>query len=241
MNNKSLILLIREFYHSPQPENKTQFFRHLKEREMITRRLPVMSHGQFLASQLLYIGKWIWILSGILLLFIAWICYRHPGNYPFALTPLLATGILLGTKRSFRWKMTELEQAARFSIRSVILARMFLLGTINTVGLLIVVLIIRPFFSYSMIRVFLYMMVPYLTASWLGLIYERLHRMDQGTGSTLICILSSAFFGIAPVFFSQLYEERLTAFWAVAFMLTVCGLTGNLRDWVRYMEEPIWN
>ena len=143
---------------------------------MITRRLPVMSHGQFLASQLLYIGVWLWILSGFVLFFITWLCYRHPGNHPFALTPLLAAGILLGTKRSFRWKMTELEQAARFSVRSVILARMFLLGAVNTVGLLLVVLLVRPVFSYSVIRVFLYIMVPYLTASWLGLLYGSGNR-----------------------------------------------------------------
>lgn len=241
MKNKRLISLIRESCHWPQPENKTEFFQRLKEQEMITRRLPVMSHGQFLAGQLLYIGAWLWILSGLVLFFITWLCYRHPGNHPFALTPLLAAGILLGTKRSFRWKMTELEQAARFSIRSVILARMFLLGAVNTVGLLLVVLLVRPVFSYSVIRVFLYMMVPYLTASWLGLLYERMHRMDQGAGSTLICILSSAFFGIAPAFFSRLYEEQLTAFWAAAFIVTVCGLAGNLRAWAGNMEEPIWN
>lgn len=241
MKNKRLISLIRESCHWPQPENKTEFFQRLKEQEMITRRLPVMSHGQFLASQLLYIGVWLWILSGFVLFFITWLCYRHPGNHPFALTPLLAAGILLGTKRSFRWKMTELEQAARFSVRSVILARMFLLGAVNTVGLLLVVLLVRPVFSYSVIRVFLYIMVPYLTASWLGLLYERMHRMDQGTGSTLICILSSAFFGIAPAFFSRLYEEPLTAFWAAAFIVTVCGLAGNLREWAGNMEEPIWN
>ena len=200
-----------------------------------------MSHREFLLGQLPYIEKWTWIMSGVLLLFITWICYQNSGNYPFALTPLLAAGILLETRRSHRWKMAELEHAARFSLRSVILARMFLVGAVNTGGLLIVILIIQPFFSYSLIRVFLYMMVPYLTASWLGAIYERIHRTEQGVGSILICILSSFFFAAAPVFIGQLYEERLTVFWAAAFILTACSLAGNLREWTSIMEEAVWN
>jgi len=241
MNNKELILQIREICHSPLPENKREFIQQLKEQGMINRRPPVMGHWEFLAGQLFYIGNWIWLLSGILLVCITGICYRYPMNYPFALTPLLAAGILLETSRSSRWKMAEFEHAARFSLRSVILARLFLLGTVNTAGLLIVILIVRPCFSYSLLRVFLYMMVPYLTASWLGSVYERMHRMDQGLGSTMICILSSAFFAAAPALLSQLYEERMTAFWGAALVLTVCSLAGNLREWMQNTEEPVWN
>ena len=241
MNDRRLISQIRELCNSPRPENKREFFQHMKEQGKINQRILVISHGEFLKGQLFYIGKWIWILSGALLLFITGICYQHPGNYPFALTPFLALGILLESRRSFRWKMAELEHAARFSLRSVILARMFLVGAANTTGLIIIILIIRPVFSYSLMRVFLYMMVPYLTASWLGAVYERMHRMDHGAGSILICILSSAFFAAAPAFFSQLYEERLTVFWAAAFVLITCSLAGNLREWIRNLEEPVWN
>lgn len=241
MNSERIISQIRAFCNSPQPEKKREFFQHLKEQKALNRRFTVMSQGEFLAGQLLYVGKWVWILSGILLLFITWICSRHPGNYPFALTPLLAAGILLETRRSFRWKMAELEYAARFSLRSVVLARMFLVGAADTMGLLIVILIVRPFFPYSLIRMFLYMMVPYLTASWLGALYERTHRTDHGRGSIMICMLSSAFFAAAPALFGQLYEERLTVLWAAAFILIVCVLAVNLRVWTRNMEEPVWN
>lgn len=241
MNEKRLILQIRDLCDSPQPEKKRDFFLRLKEQGMINPRQTVMSHRKFLTGQLFYIEKRTWFLSAVLLLFITWICYRNPGNYPFALSPLLALEILLETGRSSRWKMAEFELAARFSLRSVILARLFLFGMVNTAGLLIVILIVRPCFSYSLLRVFLYMMVPYLIASWLGSAYERMHRMDQGLGSTIICILSSAFFAAAPAFFNQLYEERLTVFWAAAFVLMACSLAVNLREWVRNMEEPVWN
>ena len=73
MNNEKLFSQIREICHSPQPENKREFFQYLKEQEMMNRRLRVMSHAEFLACQLFYIGKWIWMLAGCLLLFIIWI------------------------------------------------------------------------------------------------------------------------------------------------------------------------
>ena len=53
--------------------------------------------------------KWIWVLSAFLLLFIAEICQRNTGNYPFALTPLLAAGILVQTRRSFRWNYCRIQ------------------------------------------------------------------------------------------------------------------------------------
>ena len=241
MNNERLISQIRELCQPPQPESKEQFFQFIKDQGLTNKRSAVMSHREFLLGQLPYIEKWAWIMSGVLLLFITWICYQNSGNYPFALTPLLAAGILLETRRSHRWKMAELEHAARFSLRSVILARLFLIGAVDTAGLMIVIMIVRPFFSYSLLRVFLYMMVPYLAASWLGSIYERTHRTDRGWGSLLICCGASAFFAAAPALFAQLYEERLTIFWAAAFVLMTCSLAVSLREWTRNMEEPVWN
>jgi hypothetical protein len=33
----------------------------------------------------------------------------------------------------------------------------------------------------------------------------------------------------------------MTVIWAAAFILTACSLAGNLREWARHMEEPVWN
>ena len=241
MDNETIKRQIRELCRSPQPERKAEFFQNLKDQRLLNKRPRSLSHGEFLAGQIAYIEKRTWLLSAFLLLFIAWICRQNSGNYPFALTPFLASGILVQTRRSFRWKMAEMEYAARFSLRSVMLARMFLVGTADTAGLMIVILLVSPCFSYSLIRVFLYMMVPYLTASWLGSIHERIHRTDHGLGSILICILSSVFFAVTPAFFEQLYEDRLTVFWAAAFILTACSLAGNLREGTSNMEEAVWN
>ena len=241
MDNGIIKRQIREICRSPQPERKAEFFLNMKDQGLLNKRPFRLSQGEFLAGQIVYIEKKIWLLSAFLLLFIAWICRYSSGNYPFALTPFLASGILAQTRRSFHWKMAEMEYAARFSLRSVMLARMFLVGTADTAGLMIVILLVSPCFSYSLIRVFLYMMVPYLTASWLGSVYERKQRSDHGWGSMLICILSSIAFTGAPVFFEQLYDERLTVIWAAVFILMAWSLMTSIREWIYGMEELVWN
>ena len=241
MSKKDMIEQMRKFWITPEPAEKEDFFLRVRGNGFLNRRPAVISHKEFLAIQLFYIGKWIWVMSGLLMLFIVWVCSRNAGNYPFALTPLLAAGILFETGRSGRCSMTELEQAARFSARSVLLARAFLLGAINTAGLVIIILVVRPFYSYPVIRVFLYMIVPYLTAALLGSAYERRHRTDHGWGSVLICIMSSAVFASAPFFFQQLYEERLVVLWAAVFILMICGLTVCIWKSISEREEPVWN
>lgn len=245
MENEKLIATLREICRTPEPEGKKEFLLRLEEQGLTKQRPTAMSHGEFLLGQLPYIEKWIWLLSGAILLFLMGICYNNPGNYPFALTPLLAAGILVETRRSYRWKMAELEYTSRFSLRSVMLARMFLIGAVDTAGLLIVICAVSPRLSYSSIRVFLYMMVPYLCASFLGSVYERKHRADHGWGSIVICVLISAFFAAAPFIYSRLYEERMTIIWAAAFILLVFGLVGSMRKWAREKsferEEPVWS
>lgn len=241
MDNHRLAAELREFCRAPEPERKGQFFRKLEQQGMVHKRPVVMTHGEFLLGQFRYIQKWIWVLSAIILLFIMGICYSNPGNYSFALPPLLVAGILVETRRSFRWKMAELEYTARFSLRSVFLARMFLVGAVDTAGLLVVICAIRNWLSYSLIRAFLYMMVPFLCASLFGSLYERKQRADHGWGSIVICIFSSAFFAAAPFVYSRLYEERLTVIWAVAFVLLGCSLVISMRRWIHEMEEPVWS
>ena len=241
MDNDKIIKHLKEICSTSEPEEKKAFFQGLEDRGLTSRRPVVINHGDFLLRQFLYVGKWIWLLSAVLLLCITGICYGNTGNYPFALTPLLAAGILVETGRSFRWKMAELEYTARFSLRSVMLARMFLVGIVETAGLLVVIWVVRPWFSYSLIRVFLYMMVPYLAASLLGSVYERKNRSDNSWGSMIICFLSSGLFAAAPYCLSSLYEERYTVIWTVAFILIVFSLVVSMRRWICELEEAVWN
>ncbi len=241
MDNERIIKHLKEICSTSESEEKKAFFQGLEDRGLTSKRPVVINHGDFLLRQFLYIGKWIWLLSAVLLLCIMEICHGNTGNYPFALTPLLSVGILVETGRSFRWKMAELEYTARFSLRSVMLARMFLVGIVETAGLLVVIWVVQPWFSYSLIRVFLYMMVPYLAASLSGSVYERKNRSDNGWGSIIICFLSSGFFAAAPYCLSSLYEERFTVIWTGTFILLIFSHVVSMRRWICELEEAVWN
>jgi len=241
MNNEMIIVRMKELCIAPKSEGKNEFFSRLEEKGLPCRRPVVMSHGEFLTGQLGYIDKWIWVLSGALLVFIIWCCSQNTGNFPFALTPLLAGGMLIETGRSHRWKMDELEYASRFSLRSIVLARMFLIGLIDTAGLLVVIAVVRSYLTYSLFRVFLYMMVPYLMASFLGSVYERKRRKDAGLGSFAICLLSSGAFAAVPFFAGHLYEKSMTFLWTAAFFLLASSFVVNIRGYLKDMEEPVWN
>ena len=261
MQNDRLIVSLREICRAPEPERKAEFFKRLKEQGLTDSRPAAMSQGEFLRRQFLYIPIWTWVLSGALLLIITGIICLHPGslnpgnlnpgslapdNYnpgicPFTLTPLLTALVLLETSRSFRFQMAELEYTARFSLRSVMLARLFWVGAVDTAGLLMVICVVCHRLSYSLLRVFLYMMVPYLCAALLGYVYERKKRADHGVGTVLICVLTSVFFAAAPFVCGRIYEEGLTIVWAAAFILLICCLMTCVRGWIREMEEPVWS
>ena len=119
--------------------------------------------------------------------------------------------------------------------------RDWVVGAVDTVGLMAVAWIVRPALPYSLIRVLLYMTVPYLTASLSGSVYERKRRPDGGWGSVAICALSSVLFAAATACCDRLYDEGLALLWGAALLLLACCLTVNTLKWMREMEEPIWN
>ena len=63
MNNEMIIAQMKELCRSEGPEGKREFFCRLQAQGLLHRRPVVMSHGEFLARQLCYIEKWVWVLS----------------------------------------------------------------------------------------------------------------------------------------------------------------------------------
>ncbi len=84
MDNDRIVEHLKEICWTPEPEEKKAFFQGLVERGLTSRRPEVINHGDFLLRQFFYVGKWIWLLSAVLLLCITGICYGNTGNYPFA-------------------------------------------------------------------------------------------------------------------------------------------------------------
>ena len=70
MDHDRLMKDLREICRAPEPERKEIFFQGLAERGVTSGRPTSISHGEFILRQFLYIGKWVWLSSAVLLLFI---------------------------------------------------------------------------------------------------------------------------------------------------------------------------
>lgn len=69
MDNETIKRQLRELCRSPQPERKAEFFQQMKDQGLLNKRPFRLSQGEFLAGQIAYIEKRIWLLSAFLLLF----------------------------------------------------------------------------------------------------------------------------------------------------------------------------
>ncbi len=109
-----------------------------------------MGHGSFVLAQAAYIRKWVWVISVILLGALADIAARWPREALWVaagMMPFLALTAMQEHLRSSMYNMTELELSTRFSVKSILLARMGLLGSFH----LILLLLLLPFLVLQVI------------------------------------------------------------------------------------------
>ena len=115
----------------PPPVGKAAFLARLPQ--------PTLSLGQFVGGQARYIQKQTWLLSLVVLVPVLW------GTdlwITAALLPFLVPLAVSEGAKSTLYGMEELETASRFSRKSVLLARLCLIGTFHAVLLLALTLLL---------------------------------------------------------------------------------------------------
>ena len=126
-----------KLYEAPEPPGKQEF---LKQFDTC-----YLSMGQFMWQQLLYIKKWMWLFSAGIF-FLGTMLGRNLDRETVwvisALIPFLALTFLTESGRSKIYGMEELEYATRFSLKSLMLARLGVLGLFHGVILLLLFLCI---------------------------------------------------------------------------------------------------
>lgn len=166
----------------PKPLHKRAFMRTIAPRQL------TLGNIAFIRTQIGYIRGWTWLVST--LIFAAGVL--RAGLFSTdqfwmlpAMMPLLALTVVTECGRSEAFDMAELEMATRFSLKSVLLARMAILGMEN---LVIFVLLVPTGIwrqNFGAIQAGMYLLVPYLLMTFLGLwIVRRL----RGREEVYICI-----------------------------------------------------
>lgn len=206
-------------FETPPPLRKKEFLRKLK--------LPKISTAEFIFSQLGYIRKWIWGVSAlifgisligsvVLSVDMLWVIS--------AFTPLLALTLLSESGRSESYDMTELEMATRFSLRSVLFARLGILGMEN----LSLLCLLAPFGSWNNaltpVQAGAYIITPFLLTTFSGLRIVHKYRGREAIyicAGITSCISFSVFF--THMTFPQIYQRTHLVWWMGAMLLLSIG------------------
>lgn len=217
----------------PVPEKKRAFLRTLPKQEV--------GIGTLILSQAAYIRPWVWVVS--LLLFglvvlaaqlvemdVIWILS--------AVMPFAALLIIMEFAKSSAYGMTELEMSSRFSLRTILLARMVMLGAVQLFGLLLTI----PMAGMIMVSNGVYLLVPYLLTALLGLVVVRRMRGKEGlfvcgSISAFVCILCP----LSKQFVPMLYVQEKRTMWVLAIILLLIGIVKEYKTTIYHLEEFVWN
>lgn len=225
--------LLQQAFSVPAPKKKRAFLRTLPRQEV--------GLGTLMLSQAAYIRKWVWAMSlllfGLVVLMaqyveldVIWILS--------AIMPFAALLLIMEFAKSSAYCMTELEMTSRFSLRTILLARMVMLGAVQFVGFLLTV----PVVGMSLLKNGVYLLVPYLLTALLGLVTVRqIHGKEGlfvcGSISAFVCVLAPMSKHFVPMLYAQ--ENRML--WVFAAVLLLAGFVKEYRTSISHLEEFVWN
>lgn len=225
--------LLQQAFSVPAPKKKQAFLRSLPKQEA--------GLGALILSQAAYIRKWVWAVSLLLFGLVVWLAGYVELDIIWmlsAIMPFAALLIVMEFAKSSAYGMSELEMTSRFSLRTILLARMVMLAAVQFVGLLLTI----PVMGVELLQNGVYLLVPYLLTAVLGLIaVRRLHGREGmymcGSISAFICVMCPLSEHCVPV----LYEEQSFILWVLAAALLMVCLVKEYRKNISDMEEFIWN
>ncbi|MGM9660700.1 MAG: hypothetical protein ACI3WQ_08885 [Faecousia sp.] len=219
----------------PPPENKRAFLRKLPPQEAGLHLL--------LLTQIGFLRKWVWGVSALLFaaaLAVSRRCSPESVWVFSALTPLLALMLTAESGRSEACGMAELEMAARFSLRSVILMRLTILGISNLLvlgGMTVLAARSRGFFAAGV-----YLLTPFLLTAMVGSWLLRQHRGREGLYLCAgVCVLVSFAALLSGMNYPRIYQENSLCWWTAAALCFCIGAGKQYTQFVNGMEEVSWS
>lgn len=201
---------LKRLYEAPEPVGKRAFFRELSPRPVST--------GYMLWMQISYISKWEWICSGVFfgtVIILSYFYQTKALGIILAMMPFLAVAGVSESMRSVTYGMDELEMSARFSLKSIVLARMWIIGTEN----LALALVAGFFMKENFVQMVLYLMVPYLLTVYGSLLIVRHMPGREGIYACMglsVVISMSILYSILS--YDWIYQEQFGFFWFLVVM-----------------------
>lgn len=232
---KELRRALYDAFEAPESQRKKVFLNNIRQ--------PGIGYFKFILLQASYIRKWIWGLSlavfavalisgGFLEREVIWVLS--------ALMPYLAAVSIAENVRSEVYGMAELEMASRFSLKSVVLARMGILGVFHLILLCLLVPLGHMHGVSTVLQTGVYLLVPYLLTNAGGLWLVRKIRSRE---TSYVCmgyaIIISAFPIVSKYTITLLYQPEVFGWWLVLLAILCVATAVEYRKTVVRTEELI--
>ncbi len=235
--NKELKNALIESFDTPAPTRKKEFLCSIQK--------PSISIWEFIGTQAAYIRKWVWGLS-VLIFTVALIGAEYMERDMLwcisAFMPLLALSVLTESGRSESYGMAEFELSTRFCLKSVVLARLWIIGAANLVLFCLLVPFAHMNNGVSILQTGVYMACPYLLTTFGGLWAVRKVR---GKEAAYLCagIAVGVCTGslILHQSFPIIYTGQGFIWWIAAMIIFGIGTTNQCYKIVKQTEELAWN
>lgn len=225
--------MLQQMFAVPEPKRKRAFLRTLPRQNVGLRNLVL--------SQAAYIRKWVWAASILLFGSVVWLAQYTELESIWLLSAVMPFGallLILEFARSAAYGMAELEMTSRFSLRTVFLARMSMLGAAQLLGLIPVAVVL----GVQLLKSGVYILVPYLLTAVLGLIAVR--RLT-GRESLFVCgSISAGVCALCPLsrlYIPALYGAEGFGWWMLATVLLAVVLMKEYGKTMNHLEEFTWN
>ena len=230
---------IQKVYEAPKPDQQE------KERFLRTLPQPRISMFQFILVQASYIRRVTWFLSGFILLLALFGACNMSQNTLWvvsAVVPVLGLLAVTEGNRSMMYGMSEFEMSTRFSLKSVVLARMSILGVINFAFIAILTPLCRIGNDFSLLQTGIYLLVPYLlTVNFSLWIARRVNGKESIYGCMCVSAIVSGINASLHFVTELIYQEIYISWWLILSVILLIELTYEIHCMIKRTEEYTWN
>ena len=156
----------------------------------------------------------------------------------YGLIPFLVMISVTESMRSYRYGMEELELSARFSLKSIVMARMTMLGIGNLLVLIVVAAVLRQQEGYHVLHI----LTPYFLTAGGGLYIVRNIRGNENTFFCFTLATAVSFLQmLLPWQFRELLMPGYVPIWAVVCVMGIAITAKESYRTIRMTEDLAWN
>lgn len=228
---------LRHAFEAPPPLSKELFLKTIPQ--------PRNSRQAFILSQAGYIPLWVWGASLVTLLtaiLSANFMSRDTLGILSACIPFVASSAVAESKKSTVYRMAELEKASLFSLKSVTLARLGIIGFSHLILLCLVSPLAGAGSPLSILHTGIYLLVPYLLTTAISLALTRKFHSSESLYLYLgIAAMVSGMFIIAQSKFYMFYRQEYFSRWIGVLIALAAFTAWGYYQTIQKTEELSWN